>query len=78
MLMARSLASLPDAGQHVEIAFAGLVVQPLHVAFDQHDRLAVDRENSRVHVLASERENFIPGRTMVRTRLVVRRRHLQS
>ena len=64
-----------NACEHVEIPLAGFVPQPLHVPLDDHDRLAIDREDRRVCVLLPHRENFSARGTRVRSRLVAARRH---
>jgi len=66
-----------DAGKHIEVALARFVEQPLHVAFDDEQRFAVQCEDRRTRVLLSHHENFGARRPRVRLGLVLGRRHLE-
>ena len=60
-----------DAGEEVEIASSRLVVEILHVPFDDHQRLVVEREDGRIGVLPAHRDQLVAGGSRVGARDVV-------
>jgi hypothetical protein len=64
-----------DPGEEIEIAAARLVEDVLHPPFDDHERLAVQREQRRVGVVPAGRQDLGAGRTVVGPRRVIERRH---
>src|SRR6185436_3425223 len=58
--MAVTARDSDDSGEHVEIALASLVEQPLHVPLNNEQRLTIEGEDRRIHVLASHRYDFFP------------------
>src|ERR1041385_6317477 len=54
-----------DAGVEVQIAMAGFVVEILHVAFDDQERLAVEMEDCWVGISPAELEQLLLGRPCV-------------
>ena len=64
-----------DAAEHVEVAAARLVEEPLHVALDDHERFTIEREDRRVRVLLAHRGDFGARGTVVAARLVRAGRH---
>ena len=66
-----------DTGEHVEVALPSLVEQPLHVAFDDQQRLAVQREDRGIGKLSAHRQDLAARRTAVGFGNVLGRRHLE-
>ena len=62
-------------GEEVEVAPAGLVEDVLHLPLDDHERLAVQREDRRVGVRAARGEDLGARRAVIGPRGVVERRH---
>jgi hypothetical protein len=73
--MAVPTGNRDDARKHVEVPLSRVVEEPLHVPFDDHDRLPEHREDGRVRVLLSHRDHFFARGTVVFARLEIRRRH---
>ncbi len=71
--MAMADADGDDAGERVEIPPARLVPHVLHVAFDDHQRLAVVRDHAGRQILMPQREHFLARGAVVRCRLCGRR-----
>jgi hypothetical protein len=67
-----------DPGEQVEVTAAGLVEHVLHPAFDDHQRLAVEREDRRVGVLSPGGEHLLAAGTGIRLRGLVEGRDLRG
>jgi hypothetical protein len=65
-----------DPREQIEITPAGLVEEVLHPAFDDHQRIPVQREHGRVGVLAPGGEHLFPAGARVPAGLVVEGGHL--
>ena len=59
-----------DSRDAIEVSPSRLIKEPLHVAFDDHDRLGVVRHKGGREKLASHVENGFTARTVIRTRLM--------
>ena len=69
--MAMANADRDDAGKRIQIPLALLVPHVLHLAFDDHQRIAVVRDDARRQVLVPQGEHFVSRRPVVRGRLVI-------
>ena len=64
-----------DPGEHVEVSPSGFVEEPLHMPLDQHQWIAVEREERRMAVPLPERQHLFAGRTAIAPRPVAARWH---
>src|SRR6187549_1636223 len=64
-----------DAGKKIEVAPAGFVEEILHLAFDNHQRIAVQREYRGVHVMLPKGEHGFARRPGVWLGRIVEGRH---
>ena len=64
-------ADRDDAGKRIQIPPPHLVPHVLHLAFHDHQRIAVVRDDPRRQILVPQGKNFVAGRTVVRRRLVI-------
>ncbi len=64
-----------DPGEHVEVSPPGFVEEPLHIPLDQHQRIAVEREERRMAIPLPECQHLVAGRAAIAPRPVAARRH---
>ena len=69
--MAMPDADRDDSSQTVQVAPAAFIPDVLHLAFDDHQRIAVIGNDARRQVLMPQREDFVSRRSFVRRRLVI-------
>ena len=69
--MAMADADRDDAGEGIEIPPARLVPHVLHVAFDDHQRIAVVRDDAGRQILMPQGEHLVARGAVVRGRRVV-------
>src|SRR6476469_9467959 len=73
--MAVAAGNRNDAGKQIEVAPSGFVEEVLHLAFDDHQWIAIQREYRGVHVLPSEGQHGFARRPGVWLGRIVEGRH---
>ena len=64
-----------NPGDQVEVAPAGFVEDILHASLDDHQRVAVQRKDGGVDMLAAQCEHLLARWTQIGARGVRKRRH---
>ena len=64
-------ADRDDAGEAIQVLLARLVPHVLHVAFDDHQRIAVIRDDAGRQILMAEGQDLFLRRSIVRGRRVI-------
>src|SRR5262249_5742846 len=64
-------ADRDDASEGIQISAAHFVPYVLHLAFDDHQRFAVVRDDAGREILMAQRQDFVARRSFVRRGLVI-------